>query len=871
MGHRLSSLIIFWALLLIASPLVLIAQMPQKMSYQGLLTNNDGTPVADGNYNMIFTLYDAEDNGNVVWQESQSVLLESGIVNVVLGSVIPMTADFAQPYWLGITVGNDPELSPRIELTAGAYSLNARTVIDSAITSAKISNSTVVRSINGKTEAVELIAGANIAITESGNALTIAAVGVGTGDITGVLAADGLAGGGETGDVTISVADGGISAEKIADNTVVTSVNGLRDEVILTAAGGATISTNGDSVIINAGAGGGVGVQGIQNNDNTLTIANPNGPTVDIDITPGGIDSLQLADSAVVSTKIADSAIVTNHISDEAVTQNKIAPGVTLPPDGPAGGDLDGNYPDPVVTAIQGNSVATTTPTTDQVLKWNGSTWAPATDNAGFSPWFTSGTNVYYNSGDVGIGTSSPDGSLEVFSNGNLSDPQILLHENGNDYARLRMQNNNTGNYWSIAAYIASNNQNDRLNFWNGTSGDVMTITGDGQVGIGVGISPKVAFHVGDTRRVLFGADTLGAGDKLMFLPHKHAFRVGSLSTGASSTYWNSDSIGLYSFASGYNTRAQGYGATAMGRATEASNFYAFASGYFTNAYGQYSTAMGYNTDALALGSTALGYSSEAEQNYSFAAGFVAEAQGIFSVALGTNVRAQSYASMAVGRYNFGGGSATGWLINDPIFEIGIGTSNTARANAVTVLKNGNVGIGTLVPLDRLHVNGRVRFQSVEYFEDGGTNEIAGRGDIRPDSNNLYDIGTATFRYDDIYATNGTINTSDERLKSNIENLGYGLEAIKQLRPVSFRWREGFDQDTKLGLIAQEVLQVLPEVVNTHDYKVSEEDESQATRYEVENLGIYYSSLVPVLIKAIQELETKVKTLEERLQQVENK
>ena len=209
------------------------------------------------------------------------------------------------------------------------------------------------------------------------------------------------------------------------------------------------------------------------------------------------------------------------------------------------------------------------------------------------------------NTGRIGHFVDSPGAGIHSIYNSSLSNPHLLLQESGNDYARINFKNSNGSNYWTIAAYVASNNQNDRLNFWNGTSGDVMTITGDGEVGIGVGISPKVPFHIGNGRRVLFGTDTLGNGDKLMFLPDLHAFRVGTLSTGASSTYWNRDSIGLYSFASGLNTRAQGFGATALGRDTEATNSYAFASGFFTNADGQYSTAMGFNTDAFAIGSTA--------------------------------------------------------------------------------------------------------------------------------------------------------------------------------------------------------------------------------------------------------------------------
>jgi len=134
---------VFFVLFCTIATQVLWGQIPQTISYQGVLTDAGGQPVPDGNYNLTFRLYEVATGGNSLWAEGQLLAVKGGIFNAILGSVSPLTLAFDKRYWLGVTVGAGTELTPRIELTASAYSLNAKSIVDGAVTTAKLANNAV--------------------------------------------------------------------------------------------------------------------------------------------------------------------------------------------------------------------------------------------------------------------------------------------------------------------------------------------------------------------------------------------------------------------------------------------------------------------------------------------------------------------------------------------------------------------------------------------------------------------------------------------------------------------------------------------------------------------------------------------------------
>lgn len=129
-------------------------------------------------------------------------------------------------------------------------------------------------------------------------------------------------------------------------------------------------------------------------------------------------------------------------------------------------------------------------------------------------------------------------------------------------------------------------------------------------------------------------------------------------------------------------------------------------------------------------------------------------------------------------------------------------------------------------------------------------------GPVRPLVDNTYSIGGDARRWKAVYATNGTIQTSDARLKEDVRPLPYGLDEVLSLRPVSFRWKEDEAARTQLGFIAQEVEAVLPEAV------IRGADGAAP-------LSMSYTTVVPLLVKAIQEQQVEIERLRERLERIE--
>lgn len=123
--RRLAARVTLLACLVV--PVAALADAPSTMSYQGVLTNDNGTFVPDGNYNLTFRLYDVSVGGAALHTENfPAVAVERGGFSVILGSLSALPVIFDRQIYLGVQVAADPELTPRVALASSPYAMALR-------------------------------------------------------------------------------------------------------------------------------------------------------------------------------------------------------------------------------------------------------------------------------------------------------------------------------------------------------------------------------------------------------------------------------------------------------------------------------------------------------------------------------------------------------------------------------------------------------------------------------------------------------------------------------------------------------------------------------------------------------------------------
>jgi hypothetical protein len=374
------------------------------------------------------------------------------------------------------------------------------------------------------------------------------------------------------------------------------------------------------------------------------------------------------------------------------------------------------------------------------------------------------------------------------------------------------------------------------------------------------------------------GRDSAGTatGNTKASGPWSVAVGMGAQSTDKGSLSYGIQTIssGPFALALGYKTTASGYYSTVWGDGSTVSGYNATGWGFFSSAAGMHSTAFGYRTSATGTGALATGSTTKATNPYSSAFGRSTVADASCATSMGGYTKAKTAYSLVVGRYNdtaaYASDSYRTWYASDPVFICGNGSSNSARSNAFAVFKSGFANVsgtirstGSASPssgagVEMSYTPGSGWGTLFAYDRDASVYKPLHiySGNVTPITDNTYYLGNSSFRWKTVYSAGGVVTTSDLRMKDNIVTINGGLETVLKLNPVTYTWKDRSDNKRHLGLVAQEVLPLVPEVVDVGD----DPDKT---------LGINYSGMVPVLINAIQEQQKQIESQNEKIARLE--
>jgi len=172
-----------------------------------------------------------------------------------------------------------------------------------------------------------------------------------------------------------------------------------------------------------------------------------------------------------------------------------------------------------------------------------------------------------------------------------------------------------------------------------------------------------------------------------------------------------------------------------------------------------------------------------------------------------------------------------------PTYDLVFFTNGTATTNErMRITDDGNVGIGTT-------------------GSAAVTDKLTVAGIVSPAADNTYSLGKSGATFSAVWAANGTVQTSDARLKKAIQPLAYNTQLLAQLKAVQYYWKQYQNEHRKIGFIAQEVKNSIPEAVVGDAQK--------------EYLGIDYAAFIPVLITLLQQQQVRLAALKKELNSME--